>query len=91
LSAAVADGGTQGKEHRSENGGLDRGSCRGPPANCERSRRTAKGKGLYIISPWSHAINESSPPPSSPAAVIEEEEELLFFPTPSFIATTREE
>jgi len=31
--------------------GGGRGSCHGPPADCERSRRTANGKGLYIISP----------------------------------------
>jgi len=27
------------------------GSCRGSPADCEKSRRTANGKGLYSISP----------------------------------------
>ena len=29
------------------------GSCRGSPADCEKSRRTANGKGLYSISPCS--------------------------------------
>ena len=31
--------------------GGGRGSCREPLADCSRAQRTAKGKGLYLISP----------------------------------------